>query len=160
MFEFRVTKYDPTFRNSTGAYTRDEWTSFRDIGQMFAGVKLTEQEYHRIEDAYAMSAVGFMQEAGVTFLSISGLENSAAQPFPFVENQFIEMACLDTVIRRVLRGECWFRLESSIAFLHFGWDYYMYVGVIRTCPRSEALSRELGLFVEPFKSPYARRTKS
>jgi hypothetical protein len=33
VFEYRVTKYDPTRRDARGAYTREEWTSFGDIGQ-------------------------------------------------------------------------------------------------------------------------------
>ena len=39
------------FRDSAGAYTRDEWTSFGDIGRSFDGVELTRGEYERVEDA-------------------------------------------------------------------------------------------------------------
>jgi hypothetical protein len=33
MIEYRVTKYDPAHRDSTGVYFRDEWTSVSDIGR-------------------------------------------------------------------------------------------------------------------------------
>lgn len=47
MNEYRVTKYNLAFRDSSGAYTRDEWISFGDIGRSFDGVKLTAEAYAR-----------------------------------------------------------------------------------------------------------------
>ncbi len=32
-FMWRVTKYNPTFRDENGTYIKDEWTSFSDIGK-------------------------------------------------------------------------------------------------------------------------------
>lgn len=43
--EYRVTKYNSRSRTSAGAYTRDEWISFGDIGRSFGGVELTRDEY-------------------------------------------------------------------------------------------------------------------
>jgi TPR repeat protein len=57
-------------------------------------------------------------------------------------------------IRDMLREECWCRLESSDAFVHLGYDYYMYLGVPKDCPNAVAFASANGLFVEPFKSPY------
>jgi hypothetical protein len=53
-----------------------------------------------------------------------------------------------------LREEFWCRLETEDRFLHFGYDYYMYVGVKTTCSASITFAREVGLFVEQFDSPY------
>src|SRR5262249_7558114 len=38
-----------------------------------------------------------------------------------------------------------------------GYDYYMYVGVPRSCPGTEEQARRLGLYVESFRSPYRER---
>jgi len=35
--EYRVTKYDPAWRDASGAYIVDEWTSVTDIGRAFGG---------------------------------------------------------------------------------------------------------------------------
>jgi hypothetical protein len=59
-------------------------------------------------------------------------------------------------MRRVLREEFWCRLEGPEAFVHFGYDYYLYVGVPRACPEAEQATRRAGLFVESFRSPYRR----
>jgi hypothetical protein len=152
--EFRVTKYDPAHRDRHGAYTRDEWTSVSDIGQTFGGVVLTESEYQRAEDAYATAAVAFLREAGVGSLTVAGLENHAAVPLPFADGSPLRLADVGGVVRRVLREEFWCRLEGAGAFVHVGWDYYMYVGVPVACPGAVALTRQLGLFPEPFRSPY------
>jgi hypothetical protein len=154
VFEFRVTKYDPAHRDAGGAYTRDEWTAVSDVGRAFAGVVLTEVEYQRVEDAYATAAVAFMREAGVLSLTVSGLENPAGLPLPFADGAVLDLCNAVVVIRRVLRGEFWCRLEGEGGFVHLGYDYYMYVGVPQRCPGAEVLAGQLGLFVEPFRSPY------
>jgi hypothetical protein len=154
VFEFRVTKYDPAHRDRRGAYTRDEWTSFGDIGRAFGGVVLTEAEYRRVEDAYANAAAAFLREAGVPGLAVAGLENHAGVPLPFAESSLLGPAEAAEVVRRVLRDEFWCRLEGAGAFVHLGYDYYMYVGVPVACPGAVAQARQFGLFVEPFRSPY------
>jgi hypothetical protein len=150
-----VTKYDPAHRDRRGVYTRDEWTAVSDIGQAFAGVVLTEPEYRRVEVAYATAAVAFLREAGVSSLAVTGLENAAAIPLPFAEGASVALAEVGEVVRRMLREEFWCRLEGAGAFVHVGWDYYMYIGVPRPCPAAVALAGQLGLFVEPFRSPYS-----
>lgn len=154
MLEFRVTKYDPDHRDRRGAYTRDEWTSVGDIGRAFAGVVLTEAEYRLVEDAYATAAVAFLREAGVQSLAVAGLENHAAVPLAFTDGSSLDLAEVGEVVRRVLQEEFWCRLEGAVAFVHVGYDYYMYVGVPVACPIAAALAGQLGLFVEPFRSPY------
>jgi hypothetical protein len=157
VFEFRVTKYDPARRDSNGSHIADEWTSFGDIGKSFSGVLLTEAEYHRVEDAYVVAATSFMREAGVPFLLVTGLENSAGAPLSFGEATALSSAEFGAVIRRVLREDFWCRLEADGGFVHIGWDYYMYVGVQRACPSATVAAHRLGLFVETFYSPYSER---
>jgi hypothetical protein len=154
VFEFRVTKYDPAHRDARGAYTRDEWTAVCDIGRTFNGVMLTEAEYQRVEDAYAATAIAFMREAGAPSLTVSGLENHAGLALPFENGTVLALTEAAEVVRRVLREEFWCRLERAGAFIHLGWDFYMYIGASGPCPCAAALARQLGLFVEPFQSPY------
>jgi hypothetical protein len=158
VFEFRVTKYDPTFRASNGAYARDEWTSISDIGRTFSGVVLTEADYQRAEDAYVAAAVAFLRDAGVPSVTVVELESHAAAPPAFGEGAVLSLDEAAGVIRRVLREEFWCRLEGNGGFIHIGYDYYMYVGVARPCPEAEDVTRLLGLFVEPLPSPYTEDT--
>jgi hypothetical protein len=154
VFEFRVTKYDPALRDHRGAYMRHEWTSYSDVGRAFGGSVLTQAEYVRVEDAYATAVVAFLREAGVMSLAVAELENHAGIVAPF-PNGLLGLADVCKVVRRVLREEFWCRLEGAGGFVHLGYDYYMYIGVPVPCPEAEELARRLGLFVEPFRSPYS-----
>jgi hypothetical protein len=153
IFEFRVTKYNPALRDRRGAYTRDEWTAFCHIGRAFGGVALTQDAYGRVEDAYVSTAIAFLQDAGVTGLAVVGLENPAAHALPFTEGTVVDLQDVASVVRQVLREEFWCRLEGTDAFVHIGFDYYLFLGVPVACPAAEVTARQLGLFVEPFPSP-------
>jgi hypothetical protein len=152
--EYRITKYDPALRESSGAFIGDEWTSMGDIGRSFGGVVLTHAEYLRVENAYITALVAFLSEAGVQALTVAGLENCGGAPRAFDDGSLVPLEEAAEVIRRVLREEFWCRLEAPEAFVHLGYDYNMYVGVPQTCPEAEQLAKQLGLFVEPFRSPY------
>ena len=67
MLAYRITKYDPAHRfDSAGAYTRNDWTAFSDIGHAFSDGVLTQSGYERGEDAYVATAAAFLQESEVT----------------------------------------------------------------------------------------------
>ncbi len=153
MNEYRVTKYDPALRDSTGAYTKQEWAMFTDVGRSFRGVVLTESEYKRVEDAYVQAALAFLTEGGLAELTIEGLENPQKK-LEISEGSMLPVNRLGDVLRRLLRGEFWCRLEGNGGFVHIGWDYCMYVGVSNPCPSAEKLASDIGLYVEEFKSPY------
>jgi hypothetical protein len=154
MPSYRITKYDPQFRTASGCYTRDEWTSISDIGKAFHGVTLTPAEYERAEAAYVRTALTFLSEAEVASLVIRDLEDPDQIASRYAEGDSLTHKELKAVLRSLLREEFWCRLECHDAFVHIGYDYYMYVGVPHVCPAAEALADQLGLFVEPFRSPY------
>lgn len=153
MHEYRVTKYTPAFRDHSGAYTKVEWTMFRQIGQTFSGVLLTSDEYERVEEAYIQAALSFIRESGLLSMRVAGLENRRKQPLDFQNDSVLPLDRIGDIVRRILREDFWCRLEGSDSFIHFGWDYYMYIGVPHPCPTVEARAVELGLYVEEFASP-------
>lgn len=153
MKQYRVTKYDPAFRTAVGAYTRDEWTAFSDVG---TAVSLAE--YERVEAAYLDTAVQFFTEQAIASLTIVSLENPAEVVLPtveLVEGTAVGLADLTAVVRGILRERYWAKLEGHDAFLHVGWDYYMYIGVPARPTQAIALAEARGLFVEDCPSPYA-----
>jgi hypothetical protein len=154
MLEYRITKYNPAFRNPNDAYTREEWTSVSDIGRDIGGVVLTHEEYSRVEDAYVAVALSVLRESGQTALTVRDLWNKPDHAIEFVEGSILPVESLGEVIHMILGEKIWCRLEGADGFLHFGWDYYMYAGVPRPCPESIELGRALGVFVELCPSPY------
>jgi hypothetical protein len=153
--QYRVTKYNPPARDDSGAYLKGDWTSISDVGRTFNGAVLTEGEYLRTEGAYVHAAASFMREAGILSFAVRGLENTSRRPNAPIEGSTLALDDVESVLRALLREEYWCRLEAPEAFIHVGYDYYMYLGVPAACPRAERASRELGLYVEKVQSPYA-----
>lgn len=154
MFEYRITKYNPSFRSPNGDYTKVEWTSKNDIGLFFGGVALTAFDYQRVEDAYAEVAIAFLAEAGVRALRIKDFENHT-DINAFNNDDIVSLDQIGVVIRAMLREEIWCKLEGPRAFIHVGYDYYMYVGVPVAVITAQSIASREGLFVEPFQSPYS-----
>lgn len=160
MKEYRVTKYDPALRGPNGEYKGDDWIMFSEIGQSFRGVVLTEQEYKRVEIAYVKVALALLSESGIAELRAVGLENSRKHQLEFAEGSLLTPEKLSDVFGRILRNEFWCHFQADHGFVHFGWDYYMYIGVPRRCPAAEQTASELGLYVEEFTSPYHEETEN
>ena len=151
MKQFRITKYDPQFRDAAGVYTRDEWTSYSDIGK-----NVSREEYEKIESAYIETAVRFLKEQGIVELKVTNLENheERALPASLSDGSSIETESLAPIFRGILREEFWAKLEAKAAFVHFGWDYYMYIGVPDVPMHAADYAARSGLFVEECQSPY------
>lgn len=158
--QYRVTKYDPSLRDNGGAFTGKVWTSRSDIGRMFGGALLTEAEYLGVEAAYLFAVEAFLSEAKVDALTLSGLESTSSTKLPqFAKNgatlsgsECVKFACL------ALREEAWGKLIApGRAYVHFGYDYYMYFGLPSKCLGAVSAVQKKGLFVEKFRSPYLRQ---
>jgi hypothetical protein len=158
--EYRVTKYDPGLRDPSGSYTGKDWTSIGDVGQRFAGRKLTMRDYLTVEKGYLAVLNAMLEEAEVTQLRLLGLEKAKARR-QAKGNRWREGAVLSLrqaieFARQALREELWGMLVAPRrAFVHFGYDYYMYVGLSRLTPSALDLAAQIGIFVEPFRSPYS-----
>jgi hypothetical protein len=162
---YRVCKYDPAFRDTTGAYQRDEWTSVSDIGRSFGGVTLDASTYLATETAYVRAMRAFMADAGVTALRVAALEPPPDLD-PLVEyglpdaeelarlardirdGMELSGAALDQACRLNLREVLWCRLEHQGRFVvKTGYDYYLHIGTTANTERAIADVHELGLYV-------------
>lgn len=172
MYWYRITKYNPKFRGQSGAYQKDEWTSFSDIGRSFNGQIFSFENYLQIEDAYLAAVNFFLKISGVHSLTIKDLEKNsppdkngicsveAAEVFSKIRNnENIDKKTILNIVQLCLRENIWCKLESKAMFIHFGYDYYMYLGIKNKLDNISAEKiRELGLFVEQLKSsPYLQK---
>jgi hypothetical protein len=151
VIEYRVSKYNPALRDSSGAYTVEEWTSVSDIGRSFDGVNLTQAEYQRVESAYVSAALAFLGESGVSELKVQELENPQGLRLEIEEGSTLPLERAAEVIRALLREEFWCLLKAEGGSVHMGYDYLMSIRVPRRCPAAEKATVENGLFVERFE---------
>lgn len=151
MREYRISKYDPQYRVN-GIFAIHEWTSISDIGKIFDAGILSYEQYEKMEQIYIDCCIALIRCAGIKELSVSNPEyydtdvHFAKSLSDEINYRQIIMCCL--------REKCWAKLEAKDFFIHFGYDYYIYVGTELPYFLVEEISRKHGLFCEQFLSPY------
>ncbi len=158
-YQYRITKYNPKHRDKEqGHYLKDKWTSVSCIGEKFDDIILTEDEYNTIETAYTESIIIFMNENNINELQLIEYENNQNYKTDklLIENEnFYNKEQVKLLSRLILREEIWGKLVfDKQMFVHFGYDYYMYIGLEKKPKQALEIVEELGLFTEKFKSPY------
>lgn len=176
MFQWRITKYNPKYRDEKGVYTRDEWTSISDVGSVY---KITSADYIAIENKYVEAVVSFMEYLQIKNIFIRGLEKrngiiEQIKKFPGIypqeminlfssaqENLVLDKNLVAIICRLILREHLWCKLVSADSnfFVHFGYDFYMYIGSVNDCSEIISGIEKTGLFVEKFESPYNNKYK-
>lgn len=172
MLSWRITKYNPNFRDHNDVYNMNDWTSFGDVGKNFDGKILTFNEYIAVENAYINAVLAFMEDIKIISLEVKDVEKysknlelnktSIAYSDDMInlftnvyDNCTIKIDNIEKLCRLVLREHMWCKLEkSSLMFVHFGYDYYMYIGSDRKCNKAIEKVIKSGLFVEEYQSPY------
>ena len=171
-YKWRVTRYDPARRNTQGHYPLDDWCWFGEVGKVFAGELLTYERYLYWETAYVNAALAFLSDTNLDALRVVYLENNkyydgerlkdiALAPDALRTGSTVGRDELGDVVRLNLRELIWCKLEAGggIAglkfYLHFGYDFYMYVGSISPSTEAIRYAERSGLFVEPMESPYS-----
>lgn len=74
-----MTKYDPPFRNESGAYTGDEWTMFSEIGETFDGVRLTLSTYLDVEARHLVALASFFEESGTSMVTAESVQDPSTK---------------------------------------------------------------------------------
>ena len=151
MREYRISKYDPAYRLN-GIYQRKEWTSIADVGSSFDGLTLTMGDYLAVEQSYIRFLAFLAEKSKALPLRISNLEGG--QECSWKEGQMIDSGILPMIAADCLRENCWCKLLSESYFIHFGYDYYVYVGCDLPPDEIRKTASRFGLFVEECFSPY------
>lgn len=121
MHQYRLTKYDPAFRDATGAYTRDEWTFFAQVGTCVCDKVVTLEAYEAKEAAYIQVVCTLVDAASVGPFVVSDLEGTHSE---IQESTSINRSTLPSVLRSLLREEYWCRLTDQFGhFIHTGYDF-------------------------------------
>ena len=176
MHQYRITKYDPGNRDENGAYLVDDWTCASDIGRKFQGKELTTADYLRMEDKYIRAMLNFFDASGLPHLRVTCLEKRfAGESIAQIKTTQLELCDpaivnmvlqedqqaarneVELICRMVLRNIIWCKLEfAGQFFVHFGWDFYMYIGMASDLSGAAEQTAADDLFVESLTSPHGR----
>ena len=148
---YRISKYDPRFQID-GVHSKDEWTSFSDIGCAFNGEILTVEQYIETENSYLSCVESILLASRVSALTIFCLENYEAL-LCWKNGDTLAGDMLRDFLRDGLREKCWARLSGSNVYLDFGYDYYLHIGCPLEWPEMEKIVHAHDLFFELWDSP-------
>jgi hypothetical protein len=167
---YRLSKYNPIYRNSDGTYGKSEWTSISDIGEQFDDGFFDLKMYLKTENLYVATIVQFFTIANVNefkllefeqseerFDSLTNTDNSAISKLicetGLSRGKTLDLEQLQTLIRASLREFVWCKIQGQLdTYLHFGYDYYVYLG--GEIENSSLWDIPDGLFLEEMTSPY------
>ncbi len=149
---YRIAKYDLSGYVDK-IYTRDEWTDYSDIGNVFNGKKLTKEIYLAVENNYIRVAQDIFVKSHQKEICITNLQKNQSYLL-WQNNQIVGKTQLAEIIRDCLRNRCWCRLSSEEFYIHFGYDFYMYIGCSLSYKTVTQICNENQLYVIKQESPY------
>lgn len=158
-YQWRVTKYNPQNRDEMGKYLVDEWSSISDIGTNYNGQVFSLLDYEKQEEAYIDSIFEFMKCAEVSSLTMVDIEDYNKQLNKVIDKKNIPELLSENqirvVVKAILREKFWCKLELKDSFfVHFGYDYIMYIGLNNKCEETIRKVEQMKMFVESMESPY------
>ncbi|SDW21926.1 hypothetical protein [Paenibacillus sp. CF384] len=168
-YQWRITKYNPLFRNEKGHYLLDEWTCPSEIGKIINGNLFTLEEYLFIEHAYVETIIEFLNEKRQYSLRLIQTSNRSIshedKTSILYDNEFgminikedliVNINEIRLICKMILRNfaDCQLYSKDNF-FVHFGWDYYMYIGSNQKSLTAIEFAKKSGLYVEELSSPY------
>lgn len=157
-YEFRISKYDICKRENH-AYIGNDWTSISDVGRIYNDEILTMEEYLRVENSY----LRFVQEVWMYLkcpvLKIEDLAVYNEEEYHRTSDnaQGDTLSSIDDILqitKHCLRENIWCRLNGQEMFIHFGYDYYIYIGSKANYTTVRSMATKYDLFVERLSSPH------
>lgn len=158
---YRITKYNPEFRDENGFYKKDEWTSISDIGKKFNKIILTKEEYKKTENNYIDAIYEILREKNIKKIKVYDLEINkknlselSADEKDIIKeinnDKYLDLKKSEKIIRLVLREMLWCKFCSELKDIkiEFGYDYYMYVECSKIKESTINIINKKGLFVE------------
>lgn len=173
MNKYRISKYNPLFRDANGRYTKEDWTAISDIGKIFEGNIFTAEEYKSTEDKYVKTVQLIMEYTNVPFIVVSDLRRSSDGAdfeksikkylelynanylkdtyYNIMDNMKFSPEHIDPLIRLLLREE----LGADVYFetqlkVFIGYDYLMGIHISQPIEPIIPKIERMGLFVEKF----------
>lgn len=172
MYQYRISKYDPQYRNEKGIYCREEWTSYCDIGKLYDGKIFSKDDYIKTETDYCNTILSILKNSEIKEVNLQSLElNFSVDEIKQMLQQKgldlsikeeiainslkngdrIDIHDLQLYIKLVLRECFWCKFvdaDSSIQ-IEFGYDYYIYLISKNVLSKEIAENcRQKGIFIE------------
>lgn len=147
----------------------DEWTCPSEIGKVIKGNEFTFEQYLIVENAYIDTIMEFLKAVEQqTLRAIQVSDRSISQEDKrsvLYEQEFSDIGIKEdmtysiieirTICKMILRNyaDCQLYAKDHF-FVHFGWDYYMFIGSSHDSYQAIKFAESKNLSVEECTSPY------
>lgn len=171
MHRYRISKYNPKYRNDKGIYLKNDWTSFCDIGKKYGKKILTKEDYLNTELKYCDVISEILEENNIEEMIIkdlecvftvdelkrmfeeNGLEFSNEDEKLIIslsDNKTIKIIEAKRYVKLILRDCFWciFKNETTSVRVEFGYDFYVYVYNVYISEMIISKYREKEIFIE------------
>ncbi len=122
---YRVSKYNPIYRDANGVYHREEWTSYSDIGKIFNGEMFDIEQYCVVEQRYLSFVKDVLNIINPDTITVIKLENYSQTIWKNLltisKNEF------EFLVQDCLREKCWCEIVADFFVLSFGYEFYLYI---------------------------------
>ncbi|MBQ8403971.1 MAG: hypothetical protein IJX55_06055 [Clostridia bacterium] len=143
---YRVSKYNPLYRKN-GVYTRDEWTSYSDIGKIYGGKAFAAAEYEETESNYIQMLLELLKLLEIEGLKILCLEKYEAD-LVWRENELLDSEKAAVFAADCLREKCWGKLTARGFVWKTGYDFYMYFACDLMPQTISDVAKKYGLYTD------------
>lgn len=155
---YRISKYDPKLRDKNGHYKDlDDWTGFNYVGEKVRGKVLTLKSYLETEESYIFFLERYLFDNKIKSMTISEIENIS---FPnnnlgLKKNEKLNSKLIIEIARFCLRGDIWCKLSKGKRYIHFGYDFYVFLGSgKKMLDEKRKYQKFKKIYLERFMSPY------
>lgn len=163
MKTYRITKYNPKFRDKNDLYTKNEWASISDINNIFDDGVLTQSEYLRVEKNYIEAIRLILEELESTYLKLVGIEKHSeiiektdnlmyTKDDELIYQMSKEGALLSIndglrFSKLIFRENIWGYLVNREIIIRIGFDYYLNVTLSGNLKCFDFIENDLGLYI-------------
>lgn len=143
MNKYRISKYNPKYRNQKGVFLNNEWTSYWDIGKTYSGKIFYEYEYLNIEKLYCNCIISILKTLEINKMIINNLEKHSLDKrekevlksldalnvfYNIKNNLIINIDNIYILLQLLLREILWCKLKTTSNFkIVIGYDMYVYI---------------------------------
>jgi len=170
--QLRITKYNPAYRDKDGHFRKDDWTGVGDIGNIYDGKILTEEEYRQTESNYWNAYERLLQGCSIPYMQVKNLsicnfperellrsitEESLfffSKILPLMDGENVHGQRLEYLFKLALRECLGCRLFGpNNSYIHWGYDYYTFWGC--DIDIDYGFIKNSGLYAEDYESPFS-----
>jgi len=150
---YQITKYDPQKKDEYGRYLdQTEWTDYNEEKNPTYNFK----DYLLTETAYIYAIYHFIKLNKEVFFQLSNkVVNNKLTNNSKVFNSSIR---LEYFVKKILRENFGAKIRCKNMCVHFGWDYYMFIGSNKKTDIKELDFGGIKMYIESIAiSPYAKQ---